>query len=200
MHTCHMGLELTKCRLSITAFLHRALRPTVTEVTEESLASAHSWDDVVFVGKFGPDDGYYSERYEALAAQYRDRFSFFFVTPLAGSGGDGDHGSSIRCWNREEEADGQPQVLTELWRVEALETFVTMCAQPLVPDLTTRKVEDRYGDQTGKSLVYYFAPTDSDKERYRSEIRPLARAFSYLLQLSLSILRERPDMLVGRPG
>ncbi len=98
-----------------------------------SLPSFQSWDDIVFVGKFLPEDASGHQRYRSLAQQYRDRFSFGIHMNSA------KDRSEIRCWNN---LDDEEHVLTELWRVEAYETFVRMCAEPLIPELNRRNEGD----------------------------------------------------------
>ena len=74
------------------------------------------------------------ERYTSLAKRYRDRYAFGIIRSPA------EDQSSIFCRNN---LDGEEHVLTELWRVEAFENFIQLCAEPLIPELM-RKNEMKY--------------------------------------------------------
>ncbi len=120
---------------SIVSFFHRAVLPTVFEVRGEFDERFLGSDDVIFVGKFLPDDEHAHERYKTLAKQYRDRFTFAASIPVQEQSQ-----SSIMCRNN---INDEEHTLTELWRVEALESFLRLCSEPLIPEIT-KKNEERY--------------------------------------------------------
>ncbi len=102
------------------------------EVSDRTLASFQTWDDVTFVGEFLPDDSSGYERYRWLADRYRDRFTFGIRSRAA------QDASLIRCRNG---PDDEAHVLTDLWRVEAYASFVRLCAAPLIPELDRKNEE-----------------------------------------------------------
>jgi protein disulfide-isomerase A1 len=197
--------NITDPRSRMLSFLHRALQPTVHQLTKETRPTFLTWDDVVFVGDFLPEDKSYEETYRSLAKHYSDRFLFGISEPAKEK-------SSVTCRNN---VDDEEQSLTELWRVDSFENFIQMCARPLIPDLT-RKNEEEIGQvssrliasltcwendadisesQSGKSIMHYFATSDAEKEQYRNDIRPLAKKYQGFVQFAVLDANEYADML-----
>ncbi|KAK3944443.1 protein disulfide-isomerase [Diplogelasinospora grovesii] len=171
-----------KARL-IAMFLYRALRPTVLETNGQALSSLLQLDDVVIVAHPIPDDSSLYERFKALARHYRDRFSFIVSSRLEST-------SVLQCHNN---IDDEKHFTSEVASVQALENFVQLCSEPLIPELT-RSNEQQY-TTTGKSILHYFAVTDDEKERYRSEMRPLAKKYREFLHFTITDANEYSEML-----
>jgi protein disulfide-isomerase A1 len=109
-------------------FLHRVLHPAVIEADEHTAGSMTLLDDVVIMAHPHPDDSVLYRRFKDLAKQYRDRFSFVISSPIQAS-------SALTCYNNlDDEKHGTSEVAT----VQALEDFVKLCSEPLIPELTRR--------------------------------------------------------------
>ncbi len=113
---------------SIIGFLRRALRPTLSHVNDKNVTSFLSVDDLVIIGQITPDDASLRRRFEDIANKYHDRFSFALSSTTGSQ-------SSIGCYNN---LDDVQRSVVELAAVEALETFVQLCATPLIPTLARR--------------------------------------------------------------
>lgn len=117
-------------------FLHRVLapQPLEIEVNDENIQSLSAIDVVVIVGHVRADDWDFWDRFKTLAKHYRDRYSFI----LSAAGG--KKKSSMVCYNN---VDDQKHETSEVSNVESLESFVKLCSDPLIPELT-RKNEAEY--------------------------------------------------------
>ncbi|KAK0723297.1 thioredoxin-like domain-containing protein [Lasiosphaeria miniovina] len=164
-------------------FIHRALQPFVIETVESTAGALRLLDDVVIMAHPLPDDWSLYERFKALAKQYRDRYSFVVSSPIQDT-------SALACYNN---VDDEKHVTTEVATVQALEDFVKLCSDPLIPELT-RQNEVQY-TKTGKSILHYFATTEAEKESYRVEMRPLAKKYSEFLHFAITDADDYSDIL-----
>jgi len=127
---------------SIHSFVQRALRPTLSTVTEKNQTEFLSVDDVAFVAHLSPDDAVLGERVSALAESYRDRFSFA-VSPSTKTG------RGITCRNT---INSVEHTVTDMSTVDALPNFVKLCSTPIIPELTRRN-EMEYGSVSNHHCI-----------------------------------------------
>lgn len=113
-------------------FLRRALQHTTGALT--------LLDDVVFMAHSHPDDWDFYDRFIALAKEYRDRFSFVVALP--------SDPSPLVCYNN---VDDVKHTTSDLASTGALEEFIKLCAEPLIPELT----RDNKQQYTLVSVGYY---------------------------------------------
>jgi protein disulfide-isomerase A1 len=126
-------------------------------------------DDIVFVAHLTSQDKDLYTRVETLARKYHDRYSFAVANiaqPPAGIG----------CYNN---LDNIQRSTAQLDSVDALAVFVKECTIPVIPRLTRRN-EAAYL-KAGKSLVYYFTTTDSERDSYVEAFRSLAKKYGEYL-------------------
>jgi protein disulfide-isomerase A1 len=92
-------------------------------------------DAVIFLAHVGPGDDDYRNQFKALAARYRDSYTFIMTGPLEGR-------SALHCFNNinEEEHTTEP-----LAKVGGLEAFIKRCSAPLIPELTRANEADYTG-------------------------------------------------------
>ncbi|KAK1750081.1 thioredoxin-like fold protein [Echria macrotheca] len=166
----------------IHTFLNRSLRPTVREVGVNQVTPLLGDDDVVFIAHL-PAGDVLRDRFRALATKYHDQYSFILSGPLKGL-------SIFQCVNN---IDEEEHTLTDFSTVNSLEAFVKLCSAPLIPELTRRN-EAEYM-QKGKSLLHYFFSSEAEKDKYRSEMRPLAKKYAEYLYFTLTDVNEYPEML-----
>ncbi|KAK4148812.1 protein disulfide-isomerase [Chaetomidium leptoderma] len=167
----------------IAMFVHRALRPYFMEADEHTIGPTTLLDDVVIMAHPHPDDWNFYDQFRTLAQRHRDRVSFIVSPPIGDS-------SALVCYNN---VDDVKHTASDLVTVGALEKFLKLCAEPLIPELTRRN-EAHYAT-TGKSLLHYFATTDAEKEAYREEMRPLAKKYAEFLHFTITDASEYPEML-----
>lgn len=157
--------SLTSCR--IRSFLQRTLRPTVSAVSEQNLTSFRSADEVVFVARFARNDAILKSRFDEIAKQYKDRFSFAVMVSAPTTST-----TTIVCYNN---INGVEKVLSDAAPVHSLQNFVKQCSAPLIPELTRRN-EMEYNSVsdniTGKP-IHRHALTRSRAERQK--LRALLR-------------------------
>lgn len=112
-------------------YLHRILspQPLEIEVNSENLPSLSQTDNIVIIASLRADDWDFYDRFKALTKTYRDRYSF--ILSLAG----GKKHSSLECFNN---IDDVKHETFEIEAVDALENFVKLCSEPLIPELTRR--------------------------------------------------------------
>jgi protein disulfide-isomerase A1 len=110
-------------------FLRRALRPTISRLTDKNITSFLSVDDIVVVAHIAPGDEVLAKAFIALAERFRDRYSFAVGSPPE------RQRSSIGCFNNREGEQGSS---SDFDVVGSLERFVTTCSKPVIVELTRR--------------------------------------------------------------
>ncbi|KAI1110974.1 hypothetical protein F5Y14DRAFT_335066 [Nemania sp. NC0429] len=153
---------------AIASFLKRAVRPAITALDEERVAGFQSVDEAVIIAYFNPRDEHIVTAFETMASRFRDRASFASVT-TAGA-------STVTCYNNRE---GQKFTLSELSAIDALPKLFEGCTAPLIGEFT-RANEMKYL-QSGKSLVYFFAASSSEREAFVDNMRPVAKMYKEYL-------------------
>ena len=103
-------------------------------VTEKNITSFSSADDIVFVGHLLQSDTLLKDRYQTIAKQYQDQYSF------AVSIGARLPQSAIVCYNNPDDIQDTVQA-EDLQTVESLQKFIAQCSSPLIPELTRRNEE-----------------------------------------------------------
>ncbi|KAK3684074.1 hypothetical protein B0T22DRAFT_520548 [Podospora appendiculata] len=167
-------------------FLHRSFHPSVLDTDENTLGPMSLLDDVVIVSHAHPDDWPFFERFTALANRYRDRYTFLrSPSPNGGS----HTASSLSCYNN---LDDERHATTAIETVDALDAFVSLCAAPLIPELTRRN-EARYTG-SGKSILHFFAAGDAQKETFRHGMRDLAKKYAEFLHVAVTDVDDYPEM------
>ncbi|KAK0634168.1 hypothetical protein B0T14DRAFT_415967, partial [Immersiella caudata] len=167
----------------ILAFAKRARRPVVTEAEASVVPSLLDNDAVVFLAHIGPGDNDFRSQFKALAARYRDSYTFIMTGPLEGR-------SALHCFNNlnDEENTTEPTA-----KVGILEAFIKRCSAPLIPELIRANEADYTG--TGKSLLHYFFASKAERDKYRAEMRPLAKKYAEFLHFTMNDVNEYPEML-----
>ncbi|KAM7201275.1 protein disulfide-isomerase [Rhypophila sp. PSN 637] len=166
-------------------FLYRILapQPLEVEVNDDNIESLSAIDAVVIMAHLRAEDWDFWDRFKALAKAYRDRYSFI----LSSAGG--KKTSSMTCYNN---IDDTKHETLDVTTIDALESFVKLCSDPLIPELTRRNEAEYTGSQ--KSLVHFFASSEETKEAFRKEIRPLAKKYVDFLHFTITDINEYPDM------
>lgn len=126
---------------SIQGFLRRTSRPKVSYVTEQNRTAFESIDDFVFVGRLPSGERTLQREFEAVAGIYRDRYSFAMT---------GAHRTpELSCYNN---LDGLQATTTVLDTPASFESFIALCAKPLIPQMTRRNELSFYSVSTANKI------------------------------------------------
>ncbi|KAI6360456.1 hypothetical protein MCOR25_006741 [Pyricularia grisea] len=171
----------------IVPFLRRALRPTVSTLTDKNMTSFVGVDDVVFVAYLEKGDESLERRFLAQASGLRDRYSF-----AIGPSPEPGLQSTVACYNNRE---GEQRVHADFDDVSSLQSFIEVCATPSIHEMNRRNELQLM--QSGKSLVNYVFATDEDRANYIEVMRPLAKKYTDYLIFTTINAEEYPDFGPG---
>lgn len=116
----------------ITAWINRAQRPIISDITAESLEAFKDADETIFVAYLNTDDESSRATFLEVAAKYRDEFTFGLVTDAAVIEAEEMTAPAARCIKP---IDGDTHDLTDFPDVESLEKFVKEASRPLIGEL-----------------------------------------------------------------
>ncbi|ROT35079.1 hypothetical protein SODALDRAFT_329267 [Sodiomyces alkalinus F11] len=180
---------------SISAFLKRTARPPVSDVDESSVTEFLSSDDIVFVARRGDHDDttHLDSRYRDIASRYSDRYTFGTVPTAPGPAFESPS-EVVSCFNNR---DGLRHALSEADLVDAtaLESFIHRCSAPLVPEMTRRNERDILSN--GKSIVYFFSPSETARESHAVAMHALAIKYAKFLTFVTVDSAQYPEMVAG---
>ncbi|KAI0180742.1 hypothetical protein GGR52DRAFT_566999 [Hypoxylon sp. FL1284] len=153
---------------SILSYIKRAVRPSVTTLKDEKVKAFQSSDDYVIIAQINPQDAHIKTGFDTLASQYQDRLSFGSLETASAT--------KVSCFNNR---DSQQFTLSDLTPIDALPNLVESCLTPVIGEFT-RANEMNYL-QSGKSLVFYFASSPSDRDAYVDTMRSVAKMYKEYL-------------------
>lgn len=171
----------------IVPFLRRALRPTISILSDKNMTSFVGVDDVVLVAYLESGDESLERRFVAQATQLRDRYSF-----AIGPSPDTGVQSTVTCYNNRE---GEQRVHADFSSISALEFFIQVCTKPSIQEMSRRNELELM--QSGKSLVNYFFATEESRETYIETMRPLAKRYAEYLIFTTIDANEYPEFGPG---
>ncbi|KAM0469969.1 hypothetical protein ACHAPX_010224 [Trichoderma viride] len=168
----------------IEAFVKRALRPSIQDITEQQqLDDFLTSDDYVFLAQLHGDDKSLVARFRYLAEEYSDRYSFGIASsPDASSSG-------IWCYNNVDESE---HTATDLDDANALKKLVDLCTAEVIPQLTRRNELTHLS--SGRSLVFYLFRTEAQREAYTKDLKGTAQRYAEFLTFVTVDSNEYPDM------
>ncbi|SPQ24192.1 8c46e751-5e39-4daf-9b2b-69cab3de846a [Thermothielavioides terrestris] len=139
-------------------------------------------DDVVFIGRFGPDHEHLRSQFDQAARTYHDRFSFAVAEARQGQE------PTLACYNN---LDGEHKSTAEFASPRAIPAFVKLCSAPLIPELMRSNELSFY--ESRKSIVHYFVHNEKEREAYVAEMRPLAKKLREYLHFVTTDANEYAD-------
>ncbi|ODA78232.1 hypothetical protein RJ55_05613 [Drechmeria coniospora] len=149
---------------AIVSFVERILRPMMTNVSGDDLASFSTIDDIVFIASLGEEKellGWYTETAEKL----HDRYTFGLVSGAQPP-------AQFRCHNHIEETELS---ISDLNLVDPLREFVSACTEPLIQELTSKR--NLKLTRHEKYLAYYFSNDRAELNKYRIRMMSVAQRF-----------------------
>lgn len=108
---------------SITSFLKRVGRPTITVLDEA--ATFQSVDDTVLIAHLNPRDEHVATAFKTMASKFEDRASFALINTKGTT--------TIVCYNNKDE---QKFKLTDFAAIDALPKLMETCLTPLIWEFT----------------------------------------------------------------
>lgn len=137
-----------------------------------NISDFKSIDEYVVVAYLNPEDNESKSTFERLAAGSHHKFSFGMTTDVRLANAENVPIPSIVCYKT---SDGEQEIFSGEWRLRTMESFIEASTAPLIGELTRRN-EMKYL-QVGKSLIYIFAVTPSERSHYQSLLMPLAKMY-----------------------
>ncbi|PON29761.1 hypothetical protein TGAM01_v201127 [Trichoderma gamsii] len=169
---------------TIEAFMKRALRPSVQDITEQQqLDDFLTSDDYVFLAQLHSDDESLDARFRNLAEEYSDRYSFGVASSSDASS------SGIWCYNNVDESE---HTATDLDDANSLKKLVDLCTAEVIPQLTRRNELTHLS--SGRSLVFYLYKTEAQREAYTKNLKGTAQRYAEFLTFVTVDSNEYPDM------
>jgi protein disulfide-isomerase A1 len=170
--------------------MNRATLPTVSILDHSNITAFISIDETVFIAYILSGDEALKSTFTELAARHHDKYTFGIATETA----DSMTLPSIVCHQVKEEEE---KVLSTQASIDALEKFIEEATAPTIGEFTRRN-EMKYMKvctsfklytiiqilnylKAGKSLVYYFARTEEERNEYKTFLKPLAKKYKEYL-------------------
>ncbi|KAF8848341.1 hypothetical protein BDZ45DRAFT_681286 [Acephala macrosclerotiorum] len=160
----------------IIPFLHRAAAPTVSLVDQKNITTFTSSDETVFIAYTAPEDHHLQSTFAALASRNRDKYAFGIATDRNLAKSAGITLPSIVCLKP---GEGEQEVLSGQAGIDAMEKFIETATAPTIGEFTRRN-EMKYM-KAGKSLVYFFAATPTERDAYKASLKPVAKKYKEYL-------------------
>ncbi|KUJ15828.1 uncharacterized protein LY89DRAFT_97094 [Mollisia scopiformis] len=160
----------------IIPFLHRAVAPTVSLVNQKNITTFTSSDETVFIAYTTPEDHHLQSTFAALASKNHDKYAFGIATDKNLANSAGITLPSIVCLRP---GEGEQEVLSGEAGIDAIEKFIETATAPTIGEFTRRN-EMKYM-KAGKSLVYFFAKTEAERDAYKAPLKPVAKKYKEYL-------------------
>ena len=168
----HLKLIFFNFFFRIVAYIRRLTLPIVSNLDSNNMASFKNIDEHVFVAHLTSDDTTSQSLFKSLAARNYHRFSFGLASNVRLAKAENVPIPSIVAYHHSE---GGKEFFSGDWQLKTLAEFVERAATPLIGELTRRN-ELKYL-QAGKSLLYLFASTSSERSHYQEILKPLAKKY-----------------------
>jgi protein disulfide-isomerase A1 len=152
-------------------YTRRLTLPDIYFLDSTNITSFKSVDEHVFVRYLNPTDIDLRSIFETLATRNHQKFAFGIATDVSLANAENIPVPSIVCYKPSE---GEQELSYGEWGLESLDSFIEASTTPLIGELTRRN-EMKYL-QAGKSLLYIFAVTPSERSHYQSLPKTLARS------------------------
>ena len=124
-----MWVFLTSPRIS--AWIDRAQRPVISEVTAESLEEFKRTDEVIFLAYFSVDDERSREIFLEIETKYREEFTFGLVPDVAVFEAEKVAVPAVRCIKPLDNKTHEHHDVT----IGSLEAFVKEASRPIIAEL-----------------------------------------------------------------
>ncbi|KAE8453967.1 hypothetical protein EG329_007743 [Mollisiaceae sp. DMI_Dod_QoI] len=174
----------------IIPFLHRAVAPTISIVDQKNITTFLSSDETIFIAYTTPEDNHLQSTFAALASRNHDKYAFGIATDMSLANAAGITLPSVVCIKP---GEGEQEVLSGEAGIDAMEKFIETATAPTIGEFTRRN-EMKYM-KAGKSLVYFFAKSEAERDAYKASLKPVAKKFKEYLSFVTVDAEEYGHML-----
>ncbi|KAH6637780.1 protein disulfide-isomerase [Boeremia exigua] len=154
---------------SLISYMTKQALPSVSEVTKDTLEEFKTADKVVLVAYFAADDKASNETFSAVADGLRDNYLFGATNDAALAKAEGVKQPGLVLYKS---FDDGKDVFTEKFEAEAIKSFATVAATPLIGEVGPETYAGYMA--AGIPLAYIFAETPEEREELAKELKPLA--------------------------
>ncbi|KAK8136638.1 hypothetical protein PG984_004578 [Apiospora sp. TS-2023a] len=174
---------------AIISWIHRAQRPSVSEVPSEDLEAFKSGDETVFLAYVAADDQESRKFYEDVASQFHDEFTFGINVDDAAREAEGVGSPGLKCHRH---LDGDVVTFKGSFDVEAVKAFVVEASRPIISELTAQN-EQRLVAR-GWPMVYLFAATEAERAEHRNTLQKIGRSYYESLTMTTVDPLDFPEL------
>lgn len=154
---------------SLISYMTKQALPAVSEVTKDTLEEFKTADKVVLVAYFAADDKASNETFNSVANGLRDNYLFGATNDAALAKAEGVEQPGLVLYKS---FDDGKDVFTEKFDAEAIKTFASVAATPLIGEVGPETYAGYMA--AGIPLAYIFAETPEEREELAKELKPLA--------------------------
>jgi len=154
---------------SLISYMTKQGLPAVSEVTKDTLEEFKTADKVVLVAYFAADDKASNETFNSVASGLRDNYLFGATNDAALAKAEGVKQPGLVLYKS---FDDGKDVFTEKFDAEAIKTFASVAATPLIGEVGPETYAGYMA--AGIPLAYIFAETPEEREELAKELKPLA--------------------------
>ncbi|KAK7935432.1 hypothetical protein PG985_000927 [Apiospora marii] len=174
---------------AITSWIHRAQRPSVSEVPSEELEAFKSGDETVFIAYVAADDQESRKLYEDVASQFRDEFTFGINADDAARQAEGVGSPGLKCHRH---LDGDVVTFKGSFDVDAMKAFVDEASRSIISELTAQNQQRLVA--RGWPMVYLFAATEAERAEFRRTLQKIGRSYYESLTMTTVDPLEFPEL------
>ena len=146
--------------------------PAVSILSEDTLEDFKTADKVVLVAYISADDKTSNETFTAVAEELRDEYLFGGVNDASVAESEGVKAPAIVLYKSFDEGKN---VFTEKFDADAIKTFATTAATPLIGEVGPETYAGYMS--AGIPLAYIFAETPEERETFGTALKPVAEKY-----------------------
>ncbi|KAL6906874.1 disulfide isomerase 1 protein [Trichoderma evansii] len=156
----------------ITSYMVKQSLPAVSVLTKDTVEDFKTADKVVLVAYIAADDKASNETFTSVADELRDTYLFGGVNDAAVAEAEGVKFPSIVLYKSFDEGKN---VFTEKFDAEAIKTFASVAATPLVGEVGPETYAGYMS--AGIPLAYIFAETPEERDELSKSFKPIAEKY-----------------------
>ncbi|KAF4974042.1 hypothetical protein FZEAL_9014 [Fusarium zealandicum] len=157
---------------AITSYMVKQSLPAVSILTKDTLEEFKTADKVVVVAYLNADDKTSNETFTKLAEGLRDTYLFGGVNDAAVAEAEGVKAPALVVYKAFDEGKN---TFTEKFEEEAINTFITTSATPLIGEVGPETYAGYMS--AGIPLAYIFAETSEERAELGTALKPIAEKY-----------------------
>ncbi|WEW55609.1 protein disulfide-isomerase precursor [Emydomyces testavorans] len=157
---------------SIVSFMIKQSLPAVSKVTSDTFETIKALDKIVIIGYFKEGDKKSNETFTSIAESLRDEYLFAGTSDNALAEAEGVSQPAIVLYK---DFDERKAVFGNEFDKDAITRFIKSASTPLVGEVGPETYSSYMA--AGIPLAYIFAETPEERERFATDLKPLAKKF-----------------------